>query len=86
MKLLSGSRDFARERARRRDNYTCQNCRKIWIEGTRRFDVHHLDDDMEGSRSPKWDRENLDRLITLCHKCHLNLDAVRKKMSFGHKK
>ena len=86
--MKSGSKDRYRELVRIRDNYTCQNCGKKWEKGMRRFDVHHLDEERESAENNpklkntvcKWDREHMDRMITYCHKCHLNLDSVRKKM------
>lgn len=72
-----------RERVRVRDNHTCQICFKKWRHGQRRLDVHHLDENHEGkseSENAQYDRENMDRMITLCHKCHFNLDSVRNKI------
>lgn len=80
----NGGRDRAREIVRIRDNHTCKSCGKKWIEGQRRLDVHHIDEDKEGGKTTvRWDLENTHRMITLCHKCHLSLDSVRKKI---HKK
>ena len=74
-----------RELVRIRDKRTCQKCNKKWIEGMRRFDVHHEDEEMEGlglyKGIYKADKENMNHMITYCHKCHLNLDSVRSKMS-----
>lgn len=72
--------DLVRERVRQRDNHRCQNCGKQWVPGTRRLDVHHLDEAMESVRSYQYDKDNLDKMITYCHKCHLNLDSVRRKI------
>jgi 5-methylcytosine-specific restriction endonuclease McrA len=93
----NGSRDRIRELVRIRDNHTCQICKKVWVKGQRRFDVHHEDESREGMDRDyrklrlsgysivKEDRTILDRMTTLCHKCHLNLDHLRKKMSrAGH--
>src|ERR1044072_9184001 len=66
--------DLVRERVRQRDLYTCQNFFKVWLPGTRRFDVHHLDEAMESVKNYRYDNNNLDKMITYCHKCHLNLD------------
>lgn len=70
----ASSRDREREFVRIRDNQTCQRCGKIWQEGQRKFDVHHLDEDMFGKNrmkmAHKYDKENNDKLITFCHKCH----------------
>lgn len=73
-------REFTREAVRRRDNYTCQSCGKIWEEGQRRFDIHHLNG-ICGEKSRGYDRVTDGKdMITLCHKCHLNLESVREKM------
>lgn len=81
-------RDYVRELVRQRDGRTCQMCGKRWKEGMRRFDIHHIYEC--GTKSRAYDRvEDMDGLITYCHKCHLNLDSVIKKMkdkTGGHKK
>ena len=80
VKQLEG-RDFLREKVRKRDNFTCQICDKVWDKESRRFDVHHLDKELEGKEGKKYENnKNLDRMITLCHKCHLNLKHIRNKM------
>jgi hypothetical protein len=88
--MASGSRDRVRELVRIRDNHMCQICKIEWIQGNRRFDVHHTDEEHEGRSAErghiKWDRENMDKMITLCHRCHLNLDSVKKKMEIGERK
>ena len=74
-------REFIREKVRMRDKHTCQECGKKWVKGQRRFDTHHLNG-LCGKKSMTYDRlENINCLITLCHKCHLGLDEVRHKMS-----
>ena len=81
---IRAGRDRIREQTRARDKYKCQKCRKKWEEGNRRFDVHHLNG-LCGKKSRGYDRtEDMSGLTTLCHKCHLNLHIVRKKM--GKKK
>jgi 5-methylcytosine-specific restriction endonuclease McrA len=87
----SGGRDFIRELVRLRDNHACQKCGKKWVDGERRLDVHHLDIEVEnlGSSSRgsvKRDKENFNKMITLCHKCHLNLPSVKDKMKYRYKK
>src|SRR3990167_1927101 len=81
------SRDFLREKIRIRDNYTCQMCHIKWCPGEMRFDVHHKDLEWEGKSHSKgiykYDKENPDKLITLCHKCHSTLDCVKKKLVMG---
>jgi len=73
---FSGGRERIREIVRIRDSHTCQNknCLKVWVNGERRFDVHHLDENMLGKTRIKgiikYDKENMDKLVTLCHKCH----------------
>lgn len=88
-KISSGSRDRVRELVRIRDDHTCQCCKRKWNGKERRFDVHHLDEEKEGlnHRLPiSYDRNNMDKLITYCHKCHLNLDHIiekfKKRLSF----
>lgn len=84
------SRDRVRKLVRIRDKRKCQVCGFQWKKGNRRLDVHHLDEEHEGKSFEKgaatWDREHLDRMITLCHKCHLNLDSVKKKMSIAQRR
>lgn len=71
-----GGRNFTREIVRQRDKQTCQKCKKVWKEGMRKFDVHHLEESMLGKtrdkETLKYDRDNMDKLITFCHKCHYN--------------
>lgn len=80
----AGQRDKIREWVRVRDKHTCQICLKVWKPGQRRFDVHHEEEHMEGQSKEKgitrYDLANMDKMVTLCHKCHLNLDVVRRKM------
>ena len=77
--------DFTRQIVRIRDQHTCQKkhggCGKKWRFGRRRFDVHHLNG-VCGRNSRSYDKiSELPKLTTLCHKCHLNLKEVKKKMS-----
>ncbi len=78
----SSSVDRERELVRIRDNHTCQKCGKEWKEGMRRFDVHHLDENMFGKSNDKmihkYDAKNKDRLLTLCHKCHMQIHKMAK--------
>lgn len=70
-----------KELIRARDNFTCQICGKIWKPGTRRFDIHHLDQEKENIPYSKekylWDKSNTDRMVTLCRKCHQNLEHIK---------
>lgn len=69
--VLQG-RDLIRELVRKRDKHTCQRCKKKWIKGKRRFDVHHLNG-LCGKRSKKYDKvSKIGGLLTLCHKCHFH--------------
>lgn len=72
--------DFIREKVRVRDQHQCQKCGKKWVKGKRRFDIHHLEDRMESVRDYQYDKNNMDKMITYCHKCHLNLHGVKRKM------
>ena len=79
----SGGRDQIREVVRTRDNHTCQKCGKRWIAGQRRLDVHHLEENMLGKNRMKgvikYDKENMDKLITFCHKCHFGWHVDKRK-------
>jgi len=70
--INSGSRERYRELVRIRDKHTCQLCYKKWIKKQRRFDIHHIVGNHELTR--KCDK-NFDNQITMCHKCHLCVDA-----------
>lgn len=77
--------DRVREAVRIRDGHTCQICKKVWDGTSKRFDIHHLDPDRENKDTYDrkgvyaYDKENTDKMITLCHKCHLRLDSTRVK-------
>lgn len=74
-------RDYVRELVRARDKYTCQMCGKLWQEGTRRFDVHHLQG-LCGKKSKGIDRkQDMPILIALCHKCHFNHHLFSRYLS-----
>jgi 5-methylcytosine-specific restriction endonuclease McrA len=75
--------DFIREKVRIRDNHTCQHCGLIWNGKGKRFDAHHLDDELEGDVGRKYKNNPIDRMITLCHKCHFNTDSVKKRILIG---
>ena len=80
-------RDLLREKVRIRDNYTCQICGKNWRRGQRRFDVHHLDPNKESKNGRVYSQnKDIDTMITLCHKCHLNLKSVKEKFRKGAKR
>lgn len=73
--------DVIREMIRIRDCHKCQSCWKEWIPGQRRFDIHHLNG-LCGKRSRSYDKvRDIENCITLCHKCHLNLEEVKYKMA-----
>jgi len=82
-KKLEG-REYNREKIRIRDKHTCQICGKNWEDGQRRFDVHHIDCIKEKTRQYDTLKE-WDNLITLCHKCHLNLPEHKKTMKNAKK-
>lgn len=80
-KKFSG-RDLIRQMVRLRDKNTCRDCGIEWIVGDKRFDVHHLNG-LCGKKSRKYDRiEDIDGLITLCHRCHFNRPehTVKKRL------
>jgi len=78
----SNSRDREREFVRIRDNHTCQKCGLKWKEGDRRLHVHHLEKSMLGKCREKmihiYDKENNDKLLTLCPKCHRNIHLTKQ--------
>lgn len=74
-------RDLTRHLVRLRDKNSCRICGKKWEKGNIRFDIHHLNGEC-GKNSRGYDSiKDMNGLITLCHKCHLNVDSVRNKMS-----
>jgi len=69
--MISGI-EISREKVRVRDNHTCQICGTIWIIGERKFDVHHRSN--KSGMQKKYDnKDSFIHLITLCHKCHLQM-------------
>jgi len=74
--------DFIREKVRNRDNQTCIVCNKIWKEGLRKFDVHHKEIDEGRNARYSYDSQNMDKLITICHRCHCYLHAVIRRTKF----
>lgn len=80
-KSKSSGRDFLREKVRTRDNHTCQSCGRVWDEKERRFDVHHTDVNIEGKNGKIYsNNKDMSKMVTLCHKCHMNNPQVLKKM------
>jgi len=65
-----GFRQFLKTKIRERDSNACQWCRKLWVEGEYKFDVHHID----------YNKKNPDpnNLITLCKECHGKTKTNRK--------
>ena len=77
--LPQQGRERTRMIRRIRDNFTCQRCGRIWKTGQRHFDNHHING-LCGKRSRLYDKvEDLDGLITYCHKCHFAQHEVREK-------
>jgi 5-methylcytosine-specific restriction endonuclease McrA len=73
-----GGRDVLSEKVRIRDNHTCQICKKVWKVGERKLDVHHIDENCESIFTCE-NYKKFNRMITLCHKCHLRLKNVKVK-------
>jgi len=72
--------DRTREIVRMRDGHTCQKCKRVWVYGERRFDIHHINGC--GRLTYKYDRVgDITEMVTLCHKCHIGLESVRRKIS-----
>jgi len=59
-----------------RDKFTCQMC---GTTNASRIDVHHIDG-KSFTKSGTMANNNLDNLITYCHRCHLRLhyDVIEK--------
>lgn len=78
---LSG-RDYAREVIRIKFKHTCQTkeCGRVWKEGERRFDVHHLKG-MCGKKSRGNDtvRDRKDLFTILCHGCHMQKHSITRQ-------
>lgn len=70
LKLFKGI-DLPRQIIRWRDDFKCQDCKRNWFSGNKRFPVHHIDCDKDKTNKI----DNLDveynNLITLCYRCHL---------------
>jgi hypothetical protein len=62
--------DELKERIRKRDGYTCQECGKTQKELDRKLDVHHIDYDKQNN--------NEDNLISLCSSCHMKTNYNRE--------
>ena len=77
-------RNFLAEKVRIRDNHTCQICGRIWRKDQRKFDIHHLKIVNENNNTYE-NYKDFNEMITLCHKCHLNLDHIREKMKRNKK-
>ena len=81
--MTSCARDRIRELVRIRDKHTCQICGKKWNPELRKLDVHHIDCKKEKTRQcDDWETEK-QNMITLCHKCHLNLPEHKKAIQDG---
>lgn len=77
--MTEGSRDRYRELVRIRDNNTCQLCGEKGNK--RKLDTHHIKGNHELSKKCDKDFNNQ---ITLCHKCHFQVDSWKmdgKKLS-----
>lgn len=61
-----------RRKARKRDQYRCQNCGSGSHEIGRNPDVHHIDP-VRNFANPK-DAHTLDNVITLCRSCHRDVE------------
>jgi two-component SAPR family response regulator len=76
-------REYTRGLVRKRDNHTCQACNKVWQEGERQFDCHHING-LCGKKSRAYDKiKDIDEMITLCHKCHYNHPLHSQKIKLS---
>lgn len=71
-------KETTRDKVRKRDNYTCQDCGLVRTpdqakkERKKQLDVHHTDSLCGLYHNPNEPEERMDKMITLCHKCHFN--------------
>lgn len=84
--LMTGSGGYKAtiDAVRERDKHTCQICGRKRKKGGRQLDVHHLNE-FEGKDKEFREDHEMEKMVTLCRKCHMNLPEVRKKMSLGRK-
>jgi len=78
LKNFGGNRDKVLER----DNWQCQECgmnneQHIVIFG-KSLNVHHKDGNGRYSEKPN---NNIDNLITLCHRCHVTIENPARKLT-----
>jgi len=74
------------QKARERDNFTCQMCGVTERELGRQLDVHHIIPFRFFKSS--LEANKLSNLITLCHSCHMKLEAKNRDsmpLFFGNK-
>lgn len=64
----------AREKARERDNYTCQVCGLTENELGQEVDVHHIIPFFEFGVENHKEANSLDNLVCLCRICHVNIE------------
>jgi len=67
-----------KNKARKRDNYTCQLCAKK--ENKKAFDVHHKIPFRKFGIKRYLEANSLDNLITLCNFCHSKYEPRRKNL------
>ena len=65
-----------RQKARERDNHTCQHCGTTRDEAGQELDVHHMIPFREFGQERYQDANQLSNLITLCRKFHTTADNV----------
>lgn len=63
-----------RDRVRKRDNHTCQDCGHEWVQGETRLDVHHITPIKKFDQPEK--ANTLENLITLCRTCHNKWEGI----------
>lgn len=63
------------EKARKRDNYTCQVCGKHQNDNYRDLDVHHIKRFQEFGFEKYEQANHLSNLITLCPTCHQKVES-----------
>jgi 5-methylcytosine-specific restriction endonuclease McrA len=70
----------AKRAARKRDDFTCQRCRKTQIELGRALDVHHIVRFREFGPERHLEANALSNLVSYCNRCHKIIEEQQKTL------
>ena len=76
--------DFIRDKVRMRDGNQCILCGHMGTK-KRNLDVHHLDENLGGINGKKYRNNPIHRMITICHKCHMEHHNGYRKIKYQGK-